>query len=187
MNGLIPVTADMIQRYQSGRLGFGDPCVVCGGTLILCGHDLNATEAVCKRIKKMTASQIKATLTQTTHVITGDEPTMATNKKSEEAATEEVKNETSLRNGLRNQAEREIIEAHRAEFDTRLESLYTANGLSFRKRLTQEERAAKQAAERLAKAKAKLDALLAENPELASELPGQTSIEDLQNTGGVGD
>lgn len=113
---------------------------------------------------------------------------MATSKKtSEEAAVEEVKNETSLRNGLRNQAERELIEAHRAEFDARLESLYTANGLSFRKRLTQEERAAKQAAEKKAKAKAKLEALLAENPELAAELPGQTSIEDLQNTGGVGD
>lgn len=112
---------------------------------------------------------------------------MAPTKTAPAAAAEEVKSETTLRNGLRNQAEREIIEAHRAEFDTRLESLYTANGLSFRKRLTQEERAAKVAAEKKAKAKAKLDALLAENPEFATELAGQTSIEDLQNTGGVGE
>lgn len=115
---------------------------------------------------------------------------MTAKKTTEESpvnSTAENLSDTHVRNGLRNQAEREIIEAHRAEFDARLESLYTANGLSFRKRLTQEERAAKVAAEKKAKAKAKLDALLAENPEFAAELAGQTSIEDLQNTGGVGE
>jgi hypothetical protein len=112
---------------------------------------------------------------------------MATKKTSTEAATEVTTSETALRNGLRNQAERQIIEAHRADFDSLLERLYTENGLSFRKRLTAEERAAKQAEEKRAKAKAKLDALLAEHPDLAGELAGQTSIEDLQNTGGVGE
>lgn len=108
-------------------------------------------------------------------------------KKTEAAAEEVTKSETQLRNGLRNQAERELIEAHRAEFDQRLESLYNANGLAFRKRMTPQERAEKLAAEKKAKAKAKFDALLAENPDFVAELAGQTSIEDLQNTGGVGD
>lgn len=111
-----------------------------------------------------------------------------TAKKNPEATAEDNSlSDTALRNKLRNQAEREILEAHRTEFDARLESLYTASGLAFRKRLTQEQRAEKLAAEKKAKAKAKFDALLAENPDFVTELAGQTSIEDLQNTGGVGD
>lgn len=98
------------------------------------------------------------------------------------AAAEVVKSDTALRNQLRNQAERHIIEQHREEFDKFAEALYTQNGLSFRRRVSAEERAAKVEADKKAKAKAKLDALLSEYPDL---IPGQTSIDDLQNTGGV--
>ena len=110
-----------------------------------------------------------------------------TAKKVTEAAAEVTKNETTTRNALRNQAEREIIEAHRADFDARLEALYTENGLSFRKRLTAQQREEQKAADKRAKAKAKLDAILAEHPDLAAQIDGQTTIEDLQNTGGVGE
>ena len=112
---------------------------------------------------------------------------MATKKTSAESAKAEVKSETALRNQLRNQAEREIIEAHRADFDSRLEALYTEKGLSFRKRLTAQQREEQKAADKRAKAKAKLDAILKEHPDLAGEIDGQTTIEDLQNTGGVGE
>lgn len=93
---------------------------------------------------------------------------------------------TALRNKLRNQAERHILELHRDEFDAYAEQLYTENGLSFRRRVSAEEREAKIAAEKEAKAKAKLEKLYAEFPNLRP-LENQTSIEDLQNTGGVGE
>lgn len=109
---------------------------------------------------------------------------MATKKTSAEAAKEIVKSDTAKRNALRNQGERYILDKYRAELDEHLEKLYTDNGLSFRKRLTPQERAERKAEEKKAKAKAKLDALIAEYPDL---IEGQTSIEDLQNTGGVGD
>lgn len=112
---------------------------------------------------------------------------MVTKKKSEEAAAEVTVSETALRNQLRNQASREILDAHRADFDSKLEALYTKNGLTYRKRLTQEQRQEQKNQEKSAKAKAKLDALLAEHPELLQVLPGQSTIEDLQNTGGAGE
>lgn len=111
---------------------------------------------------------------------------MATKKKTD-AATDVVVSETTLRNSLRNQAERSIIEAHRADFDAKLEELYTAAGLTFRKRLTKEQREAAKVEAKKAKDRAKLDALLAANPDFVAHIVGQTSIEDLQNTGGVGE
>ena len=112
-----------------------------------------------------------------------------TAKKSTAEVTQtepETKTGTALRNQLRNQAERHILETHRDEFDAYAEKLYTDNGLTFRRRVTAEEREAKVAADKEAKAKAKLEKLYAEFPNLRP-VEGQTAIEDLQNTGGVGD
>jgi len=113
---------------------------------------------------------------------------MTAKKNPEAPAKEEAKTGTALRNQLRNQAERHILELHRDEFDAYTEKLYTDNGLTYRRRVTPEERAAKVAAEKEAKAKAKLEKLYAEFPNLRP-LDGQTevSVEDLQNTGGVGE
>lgn len=93
---------------------------------------------------------------------------------------------TALRNQLRNKAERYILEKYRDEFDAYAEQLYSDNGLSFRRRTTAEERAAKLAADKEAKAKAKLEKLYEEFPNLRP-VEGQTSIADLQNTGGIGE
>lgn len=112
-----------------------------------------------------------------------------TAKKNPEVTKTEVdepKSGTALRNQLRNQAERHILELHRDEFDAYAEELYTKNGLSFRRRVSAEEREAKAQQEKEAKAKAKLEKLYAEFPNLRP-VEGQTAIEDLQNTGGVGD
>lgn len=35
----IKITASMVQRYESKRFGFNDPCIVCGGNFNICGHD----------------------------------------------------------------------------------------------------------------------------------------------------
>jgi hypothetical protein len=106
-----------------------------------------------------------------------------------EAPAEEAKTGTALRNQLRNQAERHILETHRDEFDAYAEKLYTDNGLTFRRRVSAEEREAKAQQDKEAKAKAKLEKLYAEFPNLRP-VEGQTeavSVEDLQNTGGVGE
>lgn len=111
------------------------------------------------------------------------------NPVAEAASTKEDLSNTALRNKLRNQAERHILELHRDEFDAYAEQLYTENGLSFRRRVSAEERAAKAQQDKEAKAKAKLEKLYAEFPNLRP-LEGQTeavSVEDLQNTGGVGE
>lgn len=108
------------------------------------------------------------------------------NPVAEAASTKEDLSNTALRNKLRNQAERHILELHREEFDAYAEQLYTENGLSFRKRVTAEQREAAKLADKEAKAKAKLEKLYAEFPNLRP-VEGQQSIEDLQNTGGIGE
>lgn len=111
---------------------------------------------------------------------------MTAKKNPTPASNADAKDGTALRNKLRNQAERHILELHRDEFDAYAEQLYTENGLSFRRRVSAEEREAKLAADKEAKAKAKLEKLYAEFPNLRP-VEGQSSIEDLQNTGGVGE
>jgi hypothetical protein len=111
---------------------------------------------------------------------------MPTKKNPETPSAEPGKSGTALRNQLRNKAERYILEKYRDEFDAYAEQLYSDNGLSFRRRTTAEEREAAKVAEKEAKAKAKLEKLYAEFPNLRP-VEGQTAIEDLQNTGGVGE
>lgn len=66
---------------------------------------------------------------------------------------------TKLKNRLRAEAEREIIEAHRAEYHKVAEAKFAAHGLEFTRRMTKEERAKEQ-----------LEKLLAENPSLRNAL-----------------
>lgn len=114
-----------------------------------------------------------------------------TKKKTEGTATEQK----VTPNSLRSRAEREVLEAHRDEYYQRAEALFTEAGLEFKRRTTPEERAQKKAADEQAKARKKLDDLLAKHPELASEIQSAAptaatgSLEltgDLSNTGAVG-
>lgn len=72
------------------------------------------------------------------------------------------KKQSSDANRLYGKAMTALREAHKDEFRDLLEKAYSDEGLTYRVRLTAEERAEKEAAERLAKAKAKADALRAE-------------------------
>jgi hypothetical protein len=77
----------------------------------------------------------------------------AAKAKAEEAAApdEKPKNETESqkRNRLRNEAERKVINNHREEFNQVATELFAENGLVFHRRLTDEERAAKEIADKL--------------------------------------
>lgn len=57
----VKITASMVQRYESKRFGFNDPCVVCGGNYNICGHDENASEVI-TRIRKLGAEGRKRIL-----------------------------------------------------------------------------------------------------------------------------
>lgn len=105
---------------------------------------------------------------------------MATAKKTEttEAATEapeavKVESRQTKRNRLRGQAERHIIEQHRKEYEDYAEKLFAANGETFQRRLSDEEKAEKQ-----------LKELLEANPGLAArfgvplEAEGNTETTD---------
>lgn len=116
---------------------------------------------------------------------------MATSRKKAEAT--EATEQKVTPNSLRSQAERFVLEAHRDEYYAKAEELFTANGMTFTRRSTPEERASKKAEADRAKAQAKLDKLLAEHPELAERLApptvatGNLDLQgDLSNTGAVG-
>lgn len=51
------ITAAMIRRYESGRLTYSDPCIICGGNTATCGHDMDDTAPVCQKIKRMSRKQ----------------------------------------------------------------------------------------------------------------------------------
>jgi len=71
--------------------------------------------------------------------------------KAEEKVEEAPKKETdsAKRNRLRNEAERIVINNHRDEFNKVATDLFAENGLVFHRRLTEEERAAKEIADKL--------------------------------------
>lgn len=71
---------------------------------------------------------------------------------------EAPRDEQALKNKLRGQAERTILDKYKDEFYAEAERLFSANGLEFVRRLTPAE-----------KAEQKLKNLLAENPELAQK------------------
>lgn len=53
---MIKITAAMIHRYESGKIQFSDPCVICGGKFNEC-HDITMTEPLIQRIRKLTKKQ----------------------------------------------------------------------------------------------------------------------------------
>lgn len=75
----------------------------------------------------------------------------STAPKAEETVEEAPKKETesAKRNRLRNEAERIVINNHRDEFNKVATNLFAENGLVFHRRLTEEERAAKEIADKL--------------------------------------
>lgn len=77
----------------------------------------------------------------------------ATAAKAEEVVEEAPKkeSESQKRNRLRNEAERIVINNHRDEFNEVATDLFAKNGLVFHRRLTEEERAAKEIADLLNK------------------------------------
>lgn len=96
-----------------------------------------------------TAARRSATNTRTTRTKASAEETPAVEEVA--AAPEEDKKESisQKRNRLRNEAERIIINKYRDEFNKVAENLFAENGLTFHRRLTDEEKAAKEIADRL--------------------------------------
>lgn len=107
----------------------------------------------------------------------------------------EVKEPT--RNGLRNQAERFILDKYRDEYHQKAQELFEAQGLEYTRRATPEEQAARKEAERKARAEAKLEKLLEAEPslreKLAQAVPNHVgelhltgAVDNGMNTGAVG-
>jgi dsDNA-binding SOS-regulon protein len=105
---------------------------------------------------------------------------MARGKTTTKTAKQPLPPTSSLQNKAYGKAMSRLREEHREEFDALVAEEYEAVGLTFRKRASAEEREAREAAEREAKAKAKLDKLLAEHPELRAHLNGSATQEDEQ-------
>lgn len=84
-------------------------------------------------------------------------PTAATrsraNKKPETPAEKPAKKENvqQLKNRLRNEAEREVLDAHKPEVIARTQAKYDEHGLKYVRRLSDEEKAAKLIAEQFTK------------------------------------
>ena len=85
---------------------------------------------------------------------------------------------TSVQNKAYGKAMSRLREAHRDEFDALVMEEYEAVGLTYRKRATAEERAEREEAERTAKAKARLEKLLTEHPELRASLNGAATEQE---------
>lgn len=66
-------------------------------------------------------------------------------------AAEKKETVQQLKNRLRNEAEREVLNAHKDEVHRLTKEKYDAHGLEYVRRLTDEEKAEKEIAERLAK------------------------------------
>lgn len=56
------ITAVHIQRYKNRAWGLSDPCFICGGKFIECGHDVDDTEAFIRRIRQLGSAQREAIL-----------------------------------------------------------------------------------------------------------------------------
>lgn len=100
-------------------------------------------------------------------------------------AKQDSKPDTSAtRASIRNQAEREILNRYKDEFTNLLRTKYEEAGLKYRATLTPEQRAQRQAEEKRERALAKARALLAENPDLLTELQKETEQEQGEPTQG---
>lgn len=95
---------------------------------------------------------------------------MATAKKTEETTTANTEiaapaNDQALKNRLRSEAEREVLNAHKDEFHELATRKFAENGLTFTRRLTEAEKAEK-----------KMNDLLAQHPELAGKFGNQPVV-----------
>lgn len=72
-----------------------------------------------------------------------------------------------IKNRLRNEAERIILDRYKGEFYAEAERLYEANGFEFKRRLTEEEKAQQQ-----------IEKLLKENPALREQYAPTTVVAD---------
>lgn len=72
-----------------------------------------------------------------------------------------------IKNRLRNEAERIVLDRHKQEFYEEAEKLYEANGFEFKRRLTEQE-----------KAQQSIEKLLKENPELRKVYAPTTIVAD---------
>lgn len=70
--------------------------------------------------------------------------------KAEQAKPEKKETVQQLKNRLRNEAEREVLDAHKREVIEKTEAKYKAHGLEYVRRLTDEEKAQKAIEEHLA-------------------------------------
>lgn len=77
--------------------------------------------------------------------------TQSTTKTDKAGKPEKKETVQQLKNRLRNEAEREVLDAHKAEVIERTQAKYTEHGLKYVRRLSDEEKAAKAIAENLAK------------------------------------
>lgn len=80
----------------------------------------------------------------------------------ETPAPEAPETDAQKRNRLRNEAERHILNLHKEEFDDYAEKLFSDNGLTFNRRLTDAQKAEK-----------KIQDLIAKHPELETVLRAQ--------------
>lgn len=51
------ITKEILDRVESGRKGFTDPCVICGIRFLDCPHHVADTELVFKQVKKMSKTE----------------------------------------------------------------------------------------------------------------------------------
>lgn len=82
--------------------------------------------------------------------------------KAEAPAPDAPETDAQKRNRLRNEAERHILNLHKDEFDDYAEALFSKNGLTFNRRLSDAQKAEK-----------KINDLIAQHPELEAVLRAQ--------------
>ena len=85
----------------------------------------------------------------------------------------------SAPNRRHTEAPRRLREAHREEFQEILTKVWAEDGLEYTPRLTAEERAEIEADQRRQKAKARMEKLLAEFPDLVTEVAGDDQGDDV--------
>lgn len=49
---MIEITPAMVRQYEAGRIRLNDPCIICGGVYLECGHE-DSTPLLIKRIKNL--------------------------------------------------------------------------------------------------------------------------------------
>ena len=50
------INKEILERVESGKLGFHDPCVICGVSFIDCPHTVEDTEPVIRQARRMSKS-----------------------------------------------------------------------------------------------------------------------------------